>query len=298
MNALAQKSSRYLFVISFCGLALFVPFSISGANISIMLGFLASLIGIFFIPETRARIFNIRKDPMTIACIVLVVSAIPSVLMSEDVPRARNDWESYWLLLIYFLVAYNLTSPRLRRVVFWILFTSASLSCMVAIAQYRGGVDFLFIHISENVHRPSGTLFTMTFAGILAQLITVNFAVLFGRRPPPARDFPALALAIGVAIQIIGLVLTLTRGAWLALLGGLAAVVALLNRKRIYIAAGIIVVLSAVLALRDVRVQKKIASITGAGGVATEVNISTRYVLWDISWDLIKDHPILGVGMG
>lgn len=295
MNSIAEKSAHYLFVISFCGLALFVPFSISGANISIMLGFVASLIGIFAVPRIRARIFELRHDPMLIACLLLVVSAIPSVLMSEDISRARGDWESYWLLLIYFLVAYNLTSPRLRRVVFWTLFASASLSCVMAITQYRGGLDFLFIHIPNETHRPSGTLFTMTFAGILCQLITVNFTVLLGRR---RLSKTAMAVAGGVVVQIAGIILTLTRGAWIALFGGLATVVILLRRKKVYIIAGLLVLLTAVLALRDSRVQRKVAAITGIGGQPTEVNISTRYILWDISWDLIKTHPLLGVGMG
>ena len=56
--------------------------------------------------------------------------------------------------------------------------------------------------------------------------------------------------------------------------------------------------LTVAFALRDNRVQRKIAAVTGLGGEPTEVNISTRYVLWDISWDLIKTHPLLGVGMG
>jgi O-antigen ligase len=295
VNKLAEKSAYYLFAISFCGLALFVPFSISGANISIMLGFLASLIGIFAVPEIRSRIFEIKNDPMLIACLVLIVSALPSVFMSEDIARARRDWESYWLLLIYFLVAYNLTSPRLRQVVFWILFSSTSLSCLMAITQYRGGFDFLFIHIPQEVHRPSGTLFTMTFAGILCQLITVNFTVLLGRR---GLTKTALTLVAGVALQIAGIILTLTRGAWIALFAGLAAVVVLLKRKKVYIFAGVLVLLTVAFALRDSRVQRKVAAMSGWGGEPTEVNISTRYVLWDISWDLIKTNPLLGIGMG
>jgi O-antigen ligase len=295
VNKLAEKSAYYLFAISFCGLALFVPFSISGANISIMLGFLASLIGIFAVPEIRSRIFEIKNDPMLIACLVLVVSALPSVFMSEDIARARRDWESYWLLLIYFLVAYNLTSPRLRRVVFWVLFSSTSLSCLMAITQYRGGLDFLFIHIPHEEHRPSGTLFTMTFAGILCQLITVNFTVLLGHH---RLTKTAMTLLAGVGVQIIGIILTLTRGAWIALFAGLTTVVVLLKRKKVYIIATVLVLLTAAFALRDNRVQRKIAAITGLGGEPTEVNISTRYVLWDISWDLITTHPLLGVGMG
>ncbi|UCH84061.1 MAG: O-antigen ligase family protein [Candidatus Latescibacterota bacterium] len=295
MNDFAEKLSHQMFAVSFCGLALFVPFSISGANIFIMLGFVAALIGIVAVPEIRARIFEIRKDPMLFGCVILVVSAIPSVLMSEDISRAREDWESYWLLLIYFLVAYNLTSPKLRRTVFWILFGSTSLACLMAITQYRGGIDFFFIKIAPQTHRPSGTLFTMTFAGILCQLITVNFSILLGHR---GVSKTALATAAGVAVQITGIILTLTRGAWVALLGGITSVVILFRRKKVYFIAVLLILITAILALRDSRVQRKIASATGMGGEPTEVNVTTRYVLWDISWELIKSHPILGVGMG
>jgi O-antigen ligase len=279
---------------SFCGLAFFVPFSISGANASIMLGFLGLALSAIAVPSTRRRLARLKTDPMVIPCVLLVVSALPSVLMSENSARALRDWKSCWLLSIYFFAAYGLWSPRLRLAVYWILFGSATLSCVVALFQYRGGVDFSFIHVAAKP-RPAGTLFIMTFAGILYQLITVNFSVLFHRDRFSRLEW---MLTGGFLLQVIGLFLTLTRGAWLALVAGLAVATALLRKRGPLIVVGVLLAAVVAFAAGDSRVRRKIVSIPRALHGPTDVNVSTRYVLWDVSWELIKRHPILGVGMG
>ncbi len=294
MHFSAEKISNTLLVVSYCGLALFVPFSISGANSAIMLGFLGVLASILTVPSTRARFAAMRNDPLLGACVLLVVSALPSVLISEDKHRALRDWKSYWLLLVYFYVAYGLWSPHVRRAAFWILFGSTTLSCLVALVQYRGGLDFLFVHIRDEP-RPSGTLFIMTFAGILCQLVTVNFAVLFHRG-----RFSRLEslVAGGLVLQVVGLLLTHTRGAWLALAGGLAVATALLRKRACLITVGGLAVIVVVFAASDPRVREKIVSIPRTVYGPTDVNVSTRFVLWNMSWEMIKRHPVLGVGMG
>jgi len=228
------------------------------------------------------------------ACVLLVVSALPSVFISENRHRALRDWESYWLLLIYFYVAYGLWFPRGRRAVYWILFGSATLSCLVALVQYRGGADFLFVHIREEP-RPSSTLFIMTFAGILCQLVTVNFAVLFHRNRFSRLEW---ILAGGLMLQLIGLLLTHTRGAWLALAAGLGVATALVRKRACLILVGGLAAVVVVFAASDSRIRDKIVSIPRTIHGATDVNVSTRFVLWDVSWELIKSHPIVGVGMG
>ena len=279
---------------SVCGLALFIPFSISGANASIMLGFVGVIVGVIAVPEVRARLARMKRDPLLAASVILVVSAIPSVLMSENAGRALTDWKSYWLLLIYFLVAYGVASWRLRRKALWILFGSAALSCLVSVAQYRGGIDFLFVHVAPKP-RPASTLFIMTFAGILYQLITVNFAVLFHRGGFGRLEW---ILSGGLFLQVLGLFLTLTRGAWVALAGGLAATTVLLRKRGPFIVAAILLVIVVGFAAGDERVRRKVASIPRMMSGPTDVNVATRFVLWDVSWDLIRSHPLLGVGLG
>lgn len=294
MRTRPEKISNALLVVSFCGLALFAPFSISGANISIMLGFLGIFVSVAAIPSARERLAGATKDPMLVACVVLVLSALPSVFMSGDAARAWKDWRSYWLLFIYFFVAYGLWSPRIRRAVYWILFASVTLSCFVALTQYRGGVDFLFVHIRE-ARRPASTLFIMTFAGILYQLITVNFAVLFHRG-----RFSRLEslLAGGIVVQVSGLFITLTRGAWIALASGIATATLLLKRRSAFVVTAVLLALIVAFAAGDPDVRRKVVSIPRTIHGPTDRNVSTRFVLWEVSWQMFKSHPILGVGMG
>jgi O-antigen ligase len=294
VRRVAKQISDYLWVLSLGGLAIFVPFSIAGANACITLGFLASLISLTD-PEARERYRCVRRDPMLLGCILLVISALPSVFMSEDLHRALRDLKSYWLLLIYFLVAYNLVSDRLRRVVFWILFGSMSASSLVAIIQYAGGIEFLFVRIAPATYRPGSTLYNMTFAGILYQLITVNAAMLLGYRLLSTRT---LALGGGIIAQVIALVLTLTRGAWLAVIAGLFAVPILLRRRFLFLVMVVVVMIAGVLALQNDVVRQRASTIVENIRTPTDKNISTRLVLWDISWQVFKKHPLFGVGMG
>jgi O-antigen ligase len=294
VRRVAKQISDYLWVLSLGGLAIFVPFSIAGANACITLGFLASLISLTD-PEARERYRCVRRDPMLLGCILLVISALPWVFMHEDLHRALRDLKSYWLLLIYFLVAYNLVSDRLRRVVFWILFGSMSASSLVAIIQYAGGIEFLFVRIAPATYRPGSTLYNMTFAGILYQLITVNAAMLLGYRLLSTRT---LALGGGIIAQVIALVLTLTRGAWLAVIAGLFAVPILLRRRFLFLVMVVVVMIAGVLALQNDVVRQRASTIVENIRTPTDKNISTRLVLWDISWQVFKKHPLFGVGMG
>jgi O-antigen ligase len=289
-----ERISSFLLAVSFYGLALFIPFSISGATISIMLGFIGAIVGMAAVPSVRARFARMKRDPMLAASAVLVVSAVPSVLMSENFHRAFVDWKSYWLLLIYFLVAYGVASWRLRRRALWILFASAALSCLVSVAEYRGGINFFFVHVAAKP-RPASTLFIMTFAGILYQLITVNFSVIFHRSRFSRLEW---ILSGGLLLQVVGLFLTLTRGAWVALAGGLATATLMLKRRGPLIVGVALLAVVVGFAAGDARVRRKIVSIPHLVSGPTDVNVSTRFVLWDVSWNLIKRHPILGVGMG
>jgi O-antigen ligase len=282
-------------VASLCGLALFIPFSIAGANVSIMLGFLGSLIGMFFSARLRARYWRIKDDPLFLATILLVVLALPSVLISEDLRRALRDYKSYWLLLVYFLVAYNLHPDRLRKVVFWTLFSSMSVSCLVTFIQYRGGLDLLFVHIGPETYRPSSTLYTMTFSGILYQIITVNFAVLLKER---RLTRTAVTMALGTMLHVTSLILTLTRGAWLALVAGVGAVAVFLKRKRtIFSGVAVVAVLAGVVLLTPSLRHRVATRVNYVSDIAI-FNVTTRFVLWDIAWELFRENPVMGVGMG
>jgi len=295
VHPVIKKTPHYLWAFSFCGLAIFVPFSIAGANIAIGFGFLATLLAVATDPEARQRYRLIKHDPMLIGCALLVVSALPSVFISDDLRRALRDFKSYWILLVYFLVAYNLVSDKLRRAVFWILFGSVTISSLVALIQYSGGIELLFFSIAAQTYRPGSTLYNMTFAGILYQLIVVNTAAALRYKPFNSR---ALALAAGAIIQSAALFVTLTRGAWLALLAGLFSIPLLLKRRILLMAMVCIVALGGFVAFQDDTIRDRATTIVKSLREPTDDNVATRLVLWDISWQVFKDNPVFGVGMG
>lgn len=288
-----QKASQYLLAASFLGMALFAPFSISGANISIFLGFIGVAIGFACDPDVRARHANFWRDPYTRAGILLALSAIPSVLISENRARAFGDWRSYYILLVNPLVAYNLVGGRLRRSVFWVLFGSATLSCIVSFIQYGGGMNFGLFRIDYD-YRPSSTLFTLTFAGIMYQAIIVSYAVALQERAVRRRAM----LAVGLFMQLVSLLITLTRGAWLALIGGITSVPLLLRRRKALLVLVLFAALAALLSMLDPDVRHRTATLINERESMQDINVSSRFVLWDIAWDVFKAHPVMGTGMG
>ena len=303
--------SHRLFQLAFAALALFIPFSIAGANIAIGFGLLAWLLSALSASmreapadSPQARRPSVLRDPLLPASLLLVVSALPSLFMSEDFTRAFKDWRSYWLLLIYFLVAANLAAHRLREVAFWVLFASMTISCLVAFVQRAGGIDWWFIQLGEK-HRVESTLYTMTFAGILYQVIILNFALALRGAAPglsAARwrlraGWWAVLLWAGVGVQFVAIIMTVTRGAWVALFAGLATVCVMVRNKTALALSALAVAVVLVFAFATVEDTGRNIS---PAKFAQEIDIHarTRLVLWDIAWDLIKQHPLLGVGMG
>lgn len=295
MKTSLTRIARYGLVGSLSGLALFIPFSISGENISIGFVLLAMILATAVDPGSRRRYRAILRDPFVAGALVLAVSALPSVFMSDDFTRAFSDWQSYWQLLVYVLVAYNVTSSHQRRVLCWLVFTSLTAACGVAFVEYFGGLDVGFIHIEDQNFRPTGTLGTMTFSGILYQLITVNFGiVLDGRRT--LRN--AGILSAGALVWTTSLLVTLTRGAWLALVSGVAAVVLMLRRRVVYVGGLAIVATAVSFAVVNPTTRARIGETVHHFQTQTDVNISTRFILWGIAWDLFSENPFFGVGMG
>ena len=288
MGRSLESISNGAFRAAFVLLGLFVPFSIAGMNFA--LGLAALAWALWIIDRRGARV---RPDGLALASIALALSAVPSVLNSENAPRALNDWRSYWELAICFLVGAHIARVRAREAAFWTMAAASVGACLVAFVQRAGGIDVGPLHIGS-AHRVGGTMFTMTFAGILYQLVLFNAAAALSPRFSRRRWL----LAGIVAIEFVALLLTMTRGAWIALFAG-AAVLCLLVRRRaavagVAIALAVAVVFSFVFA-RD---EGRTIAVTELATRPADRNVATRLVLWSISWDLFRDHPVFGVGMG
>ncbi|HEX6791303.1 MAG TPA: O-antigen ligase family protein [Candidatus Krumholzibacteria bacterium] len=287
MSFLPVISTR-LFQGAFLCFALFIPFSIAGENIAIGFGVLAWLL---WLVAQRGRLP--RPDALFVASIVLALSALPSVWMSENRARAFTDWQEYWQLLICFLVSAHIARVGVRERSVGVLLFSAAASCGVAFVQRAGGLHLGPIHIGSE-HRVSSTLFTMTLAGILCQLVPFAAAVALAA---PARRWRGW-IAAGAVMMFAALLLTMTRGAWIAVIAGLA-VVTLLLRSRALAAVTALAVGALVLFSQGYKNdQDRTLAVDTFASEQADRNVATRLVLWDMSWHMFLDHPLAGVGMG
>jgi O-antigen ligase len=283
-----ERISTRLFQFAFLCLALFIPFSIAGENIAI--GFLM-LAWLVWLAASRER--PRFSDPLFVASVVLALSALPSVLMSENRHRALVDWESYWQLLIAFMVGSHIARVGVRDRSVAVLFASAAASCGVAFIQRAGGLHLGPVHIGAE-HRVSSTLFTMTLAGILSQLAVFAAAVIPARSAARWRA----GIALAAVMMFAALLLTMTRGAWIAVFAGLAVVCVLL-RNRVLVAATVLAVVIMLVYTHAYRNdQGRTLAVDTFATEQADRNVATRLVLWDMSWKMFLDHPVFGVGMG
>jgi len=276
---------------AFLLLALFIPFSIAGANFALGLGALAWIA--HTVQHARRTRSLPRPDALWVAALLLTLSALPSALTSEDTARALKDWKSYWQLLIVFLVGAHIARVGIRERAVAVLAVSSAVACLVAFVQRAGGIHLGPIDIGAE-HRVGGTLYTMTFAGVLCQLVVMNAALV--ARPVASRA--RLWLLAVTVLQFTALMLTMTRGAWIAVFVGLITVCILLRSRALALATALALAVLTVFTFVYAKDQGRTIAVTEMATEAADRNVSTRLVLWDMSWEMFLDHPWTGVGMG
>ncbi len=225
-------------------------------------GFLAwSLVALAFSPDPRFGIPTVRK--MVVYLFLLIVYS-----------SIRTLAEARWLALAWIGVG-TITAGRG-------LFQFAA-----DVAGARAAhEDFYHFYIADRIR--GFMSHWMTFSG--QELYVLLLAAAFLMYAPDVRKWRWVAIPCG-AIVGISLVLSDTRGIWIA------AVVAgfyLLWFWRRWAAIAMPVVLALGLLAAPAAIQERVRSLTQPHG-ATDSN-GQRLIVWRTGWQMIKAHPIVGVG--
>jgi O-antigen ligase len=196
----------------------------------------------------------------------------------------------FWTLtyaapLIYYTVAFGLPGQAgwVPRAMAWAFFLAAAANSAYAVFQFARavaeGADVFTV-------RPGGTLFYMTYGGVMMLAITVALAA-FLRGP-----------ATLLTIMLAGLAVSLVRSAWV----GLAAsvfVIAVVADRRLLWAFPAVIVLAVLIAPRPIIKRAEsilnVASEPAAG--EAEGPPEYREHIWRTTLRIAQDYPLTGIGV-
>ncbi|MBX6765751.1 MAG: O-antigen ligase family protein, partial [Actinomadura rubrobrunea] len=145
-----------------------------------------------------------------------------------------------------------------------------------------------------------GAMDVMALATVVGYGLVVTLAFLLAR---PSRGRPAAVTALlwaVLAVQAAALVLSLSRGAWIAV-GAAAALMTVLRDRmlalRAAVAAGAVAVVAAgALGPGAQTVVERARSITASTSTPDQ-SVVDRYSLWSAAADIWRDHPVTGIGV-
>ncbi len=266
------------------------PVSISGTQAGLALAAAGA------IWETVLR-RSLPRTPLDLPIFALLAVTLVSALFSYSPRAAMIRFAGSWIILTLYLVAGWLDSPnRLER----------SLRLSLVPAAIFGAYGILQHFTGWNLFGAGGgTLHSLDFAGrtvyfprggfshyqTYANVFFILFCLCFGLA---AGSTGRQRIIRGAATVFLGIVVvfTFTRGIWLALLAALAIFSWIFARRATAAIAGIGAAVILVSMLIPSSLRTRALSMADAG-----TNVE-RLLLWETTWNMLRDRPLLGVGIG
>ena len=267
--------------------------------------------GIWLIKQLNRKEETLLKSPLNLPILIFLLTILISLFQTNSLYDSFNElaiWGSY--ILLYFIVISLIKDKRWIYILLKIVILSASIAAIYCIFQFYG-LDFSFWRKIGG----RGSLFS-TFgnpnylAGHLAAVIPFVF-ILFCLQKV---KFKKIILELIIALLYTSLLMTLCRGAWIALFVSVAvmlSVVYLFKRKTLSFFRPnkgwlislflILLVISVIYStpnplnpLGKVSVTQRAASVTEIGSSSMQ----TRFLIWLSSLETIRQSPLWGEGIG
>lgn len=237
--------------------------------------------------------------PLIILGFAYVISTVLSVDILASLFGAYARYEGFFILIGYLLVGALLPAAINRRAVDAIISAWLSVGILVsayAIAQYLG-FDVVNWHASFEGSRVFSTLGNPLFlAGYIVLSLPVAYARIVSRRD--------ILSIVFVALSVPALLLSYSRSGWLAFILVSLLFVAFAARRfwlergaralrSPFIWAGVVAavaVVASVVLFDDIWLRFASAFDWKSGTVAS------RFNLWELTFDIIKDRPVFGYG--
>ena len=235
--------------------------------------------------------------PICWGVLAFVLYAVGRYLTADVEYIARQELLRVVVYAFLFLaILNNLHRQEWMSVLVFTLIFLAMAIAGYATYQFVTGSDQVWHVLKPYAKRGSGTYICPNhLGGFLEMLLPLGFAyTLVGRLKPVTR------ILIGYASLVItvGIVVTVSRGAWLSTavaLVGLFGVLAMQRRYRLpaLVAVGVLVLAGLYFMPRNLVFQKRVRDLVTADN---RVSDGLRFALWQPAYRMWQDNPVWGVG--
>ena len=275
-------------LISLCLFAVASFVSIAAANV-----FLGISVLIFLIITYKNKGLSIAQDklPYFKAIGIFAGALFVSALFSGDIIYGLKTWADFflWRFIPFIILVEVLDREEYAKKVLTAVVCGFVIDCLYAIYWsffvFKGKFDW--IRAAGFVGHP------MTLAGWSCVLLPILLVCIFKKElVKKYKWLPVLLFVIGS----VALLFNATRGAWIAL----AIVLPLLSlcyvfkSKKMFFAFTSIILVVDIALVNNPSFMKRVLSITDTKNASN----SSRFIIWYTSFEMFKEHPVLGVGLG
>lgn len=278
----------------------------------IKIGIIASLFAIPFLPDMLNLLFiiflvmvyfyehlfkkknNLDSGPVYIPIIVYgIIILIGTVTSINPVGSFRDLTIHFVSLGLVFVMINTIDSLEDFNILLTFVVFSATIVALIGLYQYIVGVpiDAAWVDVENNPDIKARVYSVFGNPNVLAEYLIMTIPLSISLFWYTKKAHKKLLFLGTSAILILSLILTLSRGGWIGFAFS-ALVFVILVEKRLLLSI-IPISLAGVFFLP----QSILNRILSIGNFADSSN-AYRITMWKITMDIIRDHPIAGVGFG
>lgn len=260
----------------------------------ISLLFIMFLVAVYFYDHITKRKNSLDARPVYIPLILYALIMLIGTITSINPGGSFRDLTIHFVSLgLVFLLINSIDRLEEFNVVVTFIVFSATIVALIGLYQYLVGVpiDAAWVDVENNPDIRARVYSVFGNPNVLAEYLIMTIPLSISLMWYSKKIHKKLIFLATSGVLILSLVLTLSRGGWIGFAFS-AFVFVLLIEKRLLLS--IIPISVAGVFLLPQPILNRILSI---GNLADSSN-AYRLTMWGITLEIIRDHPIVGVGLG
>lgn len=265
--------------------AIFLPFSVTGAEISLGL---AVVVWVGQLILARERPFT--RNSLILPILLYLGAKALGVVFSQDLVDSLNYSRSLWVILTFFIVFNYLKDIKTIRRLFTLLLVLSSIMGTYGNFQHFLGVNLESTWKLIGDHSRATGLYglSLTYGGQLLIIFPIAVSLAFAERNWKRKFWYVLSSIL----LFSGILWCWQRSVWLGAVGALVILGVMKGKKFLFLIVLTLTIVVGSLFLGSPMFAKRVKKIADI----SETN--ERIPLWRSTIRMIKDYPIIGVGPG